>query len=215
MIIVHHLLHSRSTRILWLLEEMGVPYDMVTYPRDPKTMRAGPELRRIHPLGKAPVIEDDGRVIGESGAILEYLIETYGDGRFAPAPGSADRAAYLEWMHFAESSAMLGVIFRMIAGRGALPPAATAYADESIALAMAAIEQALQTRDFLVGGDLTGADIQVQYVTETAAALGLIGDRPAIRAWHDRLTARPAYLRALEKGGPVMLPVLRPPNQEG
>lgn len=216
MITVHHLRYSRSSRILWLLEEMGTSYEIVTYDRDPKTMRAPHSIRAVHPLGKAPTVVVDGRAIAESGAIIEYLVETYGDGRLAPAPGSPDRAAYLEWMHFAEGSAMLGIIFRMISGRGGAASAATAYADESIELAMSAIEQTLAKRPYLVGDSFTAADIQVQYVVETAIAMGLLGDRPATAAWNDRLMAREGYRRSIEKGGPVMLPVYdRKPRAEG
>ncbi|MDO7842107.1 glutathione S-transferase family protein [Sphingomonas immobilis] len=205
MITVHHLTYSRSTRILWLLEEMGEPYEMVTWHRDAK-MRAPHEMRKVHPLGKGPTIEDGERVIAESGAIIEYLVATYGKGRFGPAAGDADWPAYLEWLHFGESSAMLGIIMRMLGGRDGLPKHARAYADESIDLAMSSLETALERRDFLVGNALTGADVQIQYVIETAIALGLLGERPVLIAYNDRLTARPAYVRAIEKGGPTMLP---------
>ncbi|MET0369864.1 MAG: glutathione S-transferase family protein [Sphingobium sp.] len=206
MITVHHLTYSRSNRILWLLEEMGETYEIVTWHRDPKTFRAPHAMRSVHPLGKAPTIVDDGRVVAESGAIIEYLVATYGRGRFGPAQGDADWTAYLEWLHFGESSAMLGIIMRMIGGQDGLPGRAAAYADESIDLALSSIAHALEGRDFLVGDTLTGADVQIQYVVETAIALGLLGDRPVLTAYHERLIRRPAYVRAIEKGGPVMLP---------
>lgn len=206
MITVHHLTFSRSTRILWLLEEMGEPYNLVTWHRDAKTMRAPQAMRNVHPLGKAPTIVDGERVIAESGAIIEYLVATYGAGRFGPAPGEPDWPVYLEWLHFAESSAMLGIIMRMMGGRDGLPRHAAAYADESIDLALSAIEHALENRDYLVGNALTGADVQIQYVVESAIHFGLLGERPALTAYNDRLMSRPAYLRAVEKGGPAMLP---------
>ncbi|MET0375558.1 MAG: glutathione S-transferase family protein [Rhizorhabdus sp.] len=206
MIIVHHLTHSRSNRILWLLEEMGQPYEMVTWHRDPATFRAPQAMRDIHPLGKAPTIVDDGHVIAESGAIIEYLVATYGKGRFGPVQGHPDWSRYLEWLHFGESSAMLGIIMRMTGGREGLPRYAAAYADQSIDLALSSIETALAGREFLVGDTLTGADVQIQYVVETAIALNVLGDRPVLAAYNAHLTRRPAYVRAVEKGGPVMLP---------
>lgn len=206
MITVHHLTYSRSNRILWLLEEIGIPYEMVTYHRDPRTMRAPPELLAIHPLGKAPVIEDDGRVIAESGAIIEYLAQTYGDGRFGPSAGDPDWVSYLEWLHFAEGSAIMGVLMQMMGGRDGLPKHVAAYAEQSVDRAMSALERALEGREFLVGDALTGADIQIQYVLEMGFALGVLGERPILAAYNARLTARPAYQRAIEKGGPVPLP---------
>lgn len=206
MIIVHHLTHSRSTRILWLLEEMGEPYEIITYHRDPRTMRAPPEMRAVHPLGKAPAITDGDQVIAESGAIIEYLVAIYGKGHFGPAVGDRDWPTYLEWLHFGESSAMLGIIMRMLEGRDGLPKYAKLYADESIDLAFSLLEKSLEGREFLVGNTLSGADVQIQYVIETAISLDLLGDRPGLIAYNDRLTSRPAYRRAIEKGGPVALP---------
>ena len=204
MIVVHHLRYSRSTRILWLLEELGLPYEVVAYDRNPATFRRPPELAAIHPLGKAPVIVDDGQLIAESGAIIEYLIERYGEGRLAPAPGHPDRAAYLEWLHFAEGTAMLGFIMGLF-GAG-LPEMAAAYAGESRGLALTALDTVLGDRDFLVGDALTGADINNYYVVAIAEARGMLEDYRRLKAYRARLVARPGLQRALEVGGPVTPP---------
>ncbi len=202
MIRVHHLRYSRSTRVIWLLEELGEPYELVSYDRDARTMRAPPELRDVHSLGKAPVIEDGGRTIAESGAIIEYLIATYGRGRLGPAPGHSNWPAYIEWLHFGEGTAMLGLIIGLFADGGRIQ----IYGEESRELALSRIENVVKEQDYLVGGDLTGADIQIFYVLDFAIAFDKLGDRPALTAYHKRLTERPAFRRAIEKGGPVMLP---------
>lgn len=204
MITVHHLRFSRSTRILWLLEELGVPYEMVAYDRDPATFRRPPALGAVHPLGKAPVIDDDGVLIAESGAIIEFVIEKYGAGRLAPLPGTADRAAYLEWLHFAEGTAMLGFIMGLFAQGGS--ERGNAYAAESRSLALAALDGALGEREFLVGDTLTGADINNYYVVAIADARGMLEGHPRLKAYHARLAGRPALQRALELGGPVTPP---------
>lgn len=204
MIVCHHLRYSRSTRVLWLLEELGLPYERVDYDRDPRTFRRPPELAAVHPLGKAPVIADDGILIAESGAIIEYLIERYGKGRLAPAPGHPDRAAYLEWLHFAEGTAMLGFIMGLF-GAG-MPERAAAYASESRSLALVALDQALGDREYLVGDTLTGADINNYYVVAIAQARAMLADFPRLAAYHARLVARPALQKALEVGGPVTPP---------
>lgn len=208
MITVHHLEHSRSTRILWLLEELEQPYEMVRYARD-QTMRAPASMKAVHPLGRAPVIEDDGRVIAESGAVIEYLVATYGAGRLGPVQGTAGWPAYIEWLHFGEGTAMTGIMLKLIGGSG-LPDRAKAYAEESLSGAMALIESALDGHDFLVGDTLTGADIQIQYVIDFAINMGLLAARPVLQAYQARLTVREAYRRAIDKGGPVALPRRRP-----
>ncbi len=208
MIEIHHLRHSRSTRIIWLLEEIGTPYRLVSYDRDPLTGRAPPAMRQVHPLGKAPTVIDGDRVIAESGAIIEYLEATYGGGRFGPTAGEATWPAYLEWLHFGESAGMLGVMLRLLGGRDGLPAQVGAYADESVALALDLVERALDGHDFLVGDRLTGADVQMQFTIELALTIGYGADQPAIVAYKDRMTARPAYVRAIAQGGPTMLPRL-------
>lgn len=203
MIKVHHLQYSRSTRILWLLEELGLPYEMAFYERDPKTMRRPDALKAIHPLGKAPVIEEDGIVIAESGAIVEYIIQRHGGGRLAPAVADPLWPRYIEWMHFAEGSAMLGPIVTMTSrGEGIGAP----YGKESTELALGFIDAGLDGQQFLVGDELTGADIQIFYVLDFARSMNLLGERRNIPAYLERLEARPALRRAIEKGGPVSLP---------
>jgi glutathione S-transferase len=207
MLTVHHLRYSRSTRILWLLEEIGQPYELVCYDRDPKTWRSPPDLKTIHPLGKAPVIEDDGLVIAESGAIIDYLIARYAGGKLGPAPGDRLWPAVNEWLHYGESGGMFGLIATMVGGRQGLPPRGKAFAMEEIDHTFTMMAAALEGSGFLVGDTLSGADIQMQYVVETARSMGLLGDRPAISAYNERMTARPAHRRAIEKGGPIPLPV--------
>jgi len=204
MLKVHHLNNSRSQRILWLLEELGTPYEIVKYQRMAPLPMAPPELKQVHPLGKSPVITDGARTIAESGAIVEYVIDTYGNGRLKPARGTDDYLKYIEWMHYAEGSAMLPLLLALYAGflgDGAAP--LQPYIADQIANHLSYMENALQGRDFFVGKDLTGADIQLLFVLEAA------GDRlapyPALSAYRDRMHARPAYKRGIEKGGPYQL----------
>lgn len=193
MITVHHLNNSRSQRILWLLEELGLDYEIAPYQRDAVTRLAPPELKAVHPLGKSPVVEAEGLRLAESGAIVEYLIERHGQGRLGPPPGAPGRADYLHWLHFAEGSAMLPLLLLLYVGRlgeaGApLHPRIFGEIDNHLAY----VDAALAGRDYLVGEALTGADIQMSFVLEAAAATG-------------RLAGRPAYRRALERGGPYEL----------
>lgn len=201
MITVHHLNNSRSQRILWLLEEMETPYEIVKYQRLPPPMPlAPPELKTVHPLGKAPVIMDGETVIAESGAIVEYLIETYGKGRFRPAPGSADYWAYVEWMHYAEGSAMLPLLLLLYTSRlGEAAAPLRPRIDSELENHFSYMEMRLTGRDFFVGGDLSGADIQLLFVLEAAGAL--LDVYPMLKAYRARMQARPAYQRAIEKGG--------------
>jgi glutathione S-transferase len=202
MIKVHHLNNSRSQRILWLLEEIGTPYEIVYYQRDATTNLAPPELKAIHPLGKSPVIEDDGLKIAESGAIVDYLIRTYGDGRFAPPDVGADHEAYLEWLHYAEGSAMLPLMLQLYVMRlGEAAAPLKDRIDSEIDNHLGYIEWALKDRNYIGGEDLTGADVQLSFVGEVARAFGRLAAFPALSAWVDRLHARPAFKRALEKGG--------------
>lgn len=205
MITVHHLDYSRSTRILWLLEELGEDYTLNTYHRDPKTFRAPPELKQAHPLGKAPAIEIDGKPIAESGAILEYLAAKLGGGRLARNEDHADWAEYLEWMHFGEGTAMMGVIITMLSG-GESGGRAAAYGREIATGAMQQIEKSLTGRDYLLASGFSAADIQNAYVAASAQRFGFTQDCPNIAAWLDRVTARDGFRAAIDKGGPWMLP---------
>jgi glutathione S-transferase len=203
MLTVHHLNNSRSQRILWLLEELGLPYEIKFYSRDPVTNLAPPELKAIHPLGKSPVLADGDTIVAESAAIIDYIIRHHGSGRFAPATDSADYDRYVQWLHFAEGSAMLPLMLRLYTGR--LGEAAAPLApriDSEIANHLSYIEGSLTGHDWLVGNDLTAADIQLSFVGEIAGVFGLRAKYPSMEGWVKRFQARPAYQRALEKGGP-------------
>ncbi len=204
MIVVHHLNDSRSQRVLWLLEELGAPYEIRHYARDAKTRLAPPELLAVHPLGKSPVIEDGAQKVLESGAIVDYLIRHHGGGRLQPAAGTADFEAYQQWLHYAEGSAMLPLMLKLYVSRlgEAGAPLAPRISSE-LANHLGFVDRALQGRDWLVGDQLTGADIQMSFVGE--AARELRASYPAIDAWVRRLQARPAYQRALQRGGPYAL----------
>jgi glutathione S-transferase len=201
-ITVHHLDDSRSQRILWLLEELGVPYEIKQHKRDPKTRLAPPALKDVHPLGKSPVIEDDGRVVAESGAIIEYILRRYGQGRLQPSASSASYDAYVHWMHYAEGSAMPSLVVRINVARvGDAAAAALPRLDAEIALQLAYIDGALSGHDYILGNDFTAADIQLSFVGELAAARFGIEQYPNIKAWVQRFQARPAYRAALARGG--------------
>jgi len=206
-VIVHHLNNSRSQRILWLLEEMGTPYEVKRYERDRATMLAPPELRAVHPLGKSPVIEDGGRVLAESGAIVEYLAATYGQGRFTPEPGTDAALKVNYWMHFAEGSAMMPLLLTLYLGRlGDAAGPLLARIKTQIAGMLAYIEAELGAGPFLVGDTLTIADIQMSFPLEAATARGgLDASYPGLTTYLARLHARPAYARAPEQGGPYEL----------
>ena len=220
MIVVHHLENSRSQRILWLLEELGEPYEIKLYKRDPKTMRAPSELRAIHPLGKSPVVTDGDRTVAESGAIVEYLVVTYGNGRFEPPAGSADRLRYRYFLHFAEGSMMPPLLMKLVfsrlpAGAPALVrPVARAIADKALKTfvqpqldqILKFLEGELANRDWFAGDAMSAADIQMSFPLEGAAARGgLDGRYPRLKDFLARIHARPAYQRALERGGPYAL----------
>ncbi|CAN5240139.1 glutathione S-transferase [soil metagenome] len=205
MLTVHHLNESRSQRILWLLEELSVPYDIKFYQRDPQTRLAPPELKAVHPLGKSPVITDNGETIIESGAIVDYIIRKYGNGRLQPAPNSPEYTPYVEWLHYAEGSAMLPLLLKLYTGRlgeGGAP--LQPRIDSEIANHLGYIDNALAGREYLLG-DLTGADIQLSFVGEIAGAFGQRANHPNMDAWVKRFQARPAYKAALERGGPYPL----------
>ena len=216
MLTVHHLNNSRSQRVLWLLEELGTPYEIIRYNRQPN-MLAPPELRAIHPLGKSPVITDNGNTIAESGAIVEYLVKTYGNGRLIPPDNTPERLRFTYWLHYAEGSAMppllLKLIFLMLPKRAPLlmRPVVNAIAakalntlvDPQLKQHMAFWEGELSKSEWFAGSEFTAADIQMSFPLEAASArAGLEQGHPKAMAWLATIHARPAYQRALEKGGP-------------
>jgi glutathione S-transferase len=206
MLKVHHLNNSRSQRILWLLEELDAPYEIVHYKRMSPVPLAPPELKAIHPLGKSPVITDGKHTIAESGAIVEYILDTYGKGRLRPDPKSDDHVKYIEWMHYAEGSAMLPMMMHLYLGYlgdGAAP--LRPRVDSEVANHLTYMSNALKGREFLVGGGLTGADVQVTFVLEAANSSGLLKDYPVLQKYIEHMQARPAYKRGVEKGGPYDL----------
>lgn len=205
MITLHHLNDSRSQRILWLLEEIGKPYEVVRYQRDPVTNLAPPELKAVHPLGKSPVITDAGEVIAESGLIVDYLIRRHGDGRFAPAMDfqSRDFIAYQHWLHFAEGSAMLPLLLKLYVGRlGDAGKPLWPRIESELHNHFAYINAALQGREYFVGDSLTGADVQMSFVFEAGSSRGPFEQYPNMVAFKERMQLRPAYQRALKVGGP-------------
>jgi glutathione S-transferase len=202
MLVLHHLNDSRSQRVLWLLEELGAPYEMKRYQRDARTRLAPPELEAVHPLGKSPVITDGGVRIAESGAIVDYIIRRYGEGRLMPLPGSPDFEPYNEWLHYAEGSAMLPLMLNLYVSR--LKEAGAPLhprIDSEMANHLGYVDRALKGRAFLVGDALTGADIQMSFVAEMAKVFDKLGPYPDLAAWLGRMHARPAFQRSLEKGG--------------
>jgi glutathione S-transferase len=202
MLVVHHLNDSRSQRILWLLEELGVPYEIKPYQRDATTRLAPPELKQVHPLGKSPMITDGGKTIIESGAIIDYIIRRYGKGRMQPAPETAAYDEYVQWMHYAEGSAMLPLMLNLYASRlGDAAAPLMPRVEGEIANHLAYIDGALKGRQFIVGDTLSGADIQMSFVGEVAGAFGKRAQYPNLDAWTKRLHERPAYKKAIEKGG--------------
>ena len=202
MIVVHHLNDSRSQRILWLLEELGTPYRIEPYQRDAATRLAPPELKAVHPLGKSPVITDGERVVHESGAIIDYVIRRHGGGRLAPALGSDAYETYLQWLHYAEGSAMLPLLLFMYVSRlGEAGQALHPRIEGEIANHMGYVNEELSGRDWLMGGELSAADIQMSFVGEVLGAFGRLDAYPNIKGWVKRFQARPAYRTALEKGG--------------
>ena len=215
MLAVHHLENSRSQRVLWLLEELGVPYELVKYQRDPATQLAPAELAKIHPLGKSPVVTDGDTTIAESAAILEYLVETYGQGRFVPPAGSAAHRRYRYFMHYAEGSLMPLLLMKLIAGRirGAKVPffirpvtrkiagqLGEAYVDPNLARHVAFLDGELATSPWFGGNELSAADVQMSFPMEALAARHP-GVPPRITEWVAKVRARPAFQRAIDKGG--------------
>jgi len=205
MIIVHHLETSRSHRIVWLLEELGFPYELREYKRDPKTVWAGPDLKAVHPLGKSPVVEADGRKMAESGAILEYLVEAKGGGSLGVAPGHPRRFDYLYWLHYSEGSAMTAILVSLYVGRcGEVPEQLKDRVSTQISNQIEWMEQSLSGQDFFAG-NFSAADIQMSYPVEFLASRpGAVDTVPRLKQWLERIRERPAYQRALAAGGPVM-----------
>jgi glutathione S-transferase len=217
MIVVHHLNNSRSQRILWLLEELGLEYEIKKYQRDPKTMLAPPELRAIHPLGKSPVITDGGATVAESGAIIEYLLERYGNGRFIPAAGTPDKLRYTYFLHYAEGSAMTPLLMKLVFDRVETSPmpffarpvaraiaqkVKSSYVVPQIVQHLNYLEAELGKSSWFAGAEFTAADIQLSFVLEAAASRGgLREEYPKLVAFLASIHARPAYQRALERGG--------------
>jgi glutathione S-transferase len=222
MITVHHLNNSRSQRVLWLLEELELPYDIVHYQRDPKTMLAPPTLRAVHPLGRSPVVTtDDGLTLAESGAVVETLIERHGNGRLAPAAGTTEALRYRYWLHYAEGSAMPPLLLKLMFDqieKAKMPffakPIAKAIAGKAKAAFIMPninthldfMEGELGKSKWFAGNAFSGADIQMSFPVEAALARGgLDASRPRLTAYLERIHARPAYMRALERGGPYGL----------
>ena len=220
MITVHHLNNSRSQRVLWLLEELGLPYEIKHYQRDAKTSLAPPELRAVHPLGKSPVITDGGLTVAESGAIIEYLVDKYGQGRLKPT-GEQDLLNYRYYLHFAEGSAMPPLLMKLVFNkikRSPMPfcvkPIARGIADKvlgsfvqpNIDAQLKFLESELAARPWFAGAEFSAADVQMSFPLEAAAARGGAMDAyPKIKAFLARIHARPAYQKALERGGPYDL----------
>ena len=202
MIEVHHLNESRSRRITWMLEELGLPYEVISYQRDAKTRLAPPELMQVHPLGKAPVLRDNGEVLIESGAIIEYLIRQYGDGRFAPAMGTPDYNRYIQFLHYAEGSAMLPLMLKLYVGRlgeGGAPLQPRIQSE--LANHLGYLNAELTDRDYFVGDELSGADVQISFVAQMAVKFAGRDTYPNLTRFVDMIEARPAYQRAIGKSG--------------
>lgn len=203
MIIVHHLNNSRSQRILWLLEELGTPYEIKHYSRDAVTNLAPPELKAVHPLGKSPVVEENGKIIFESGAITDWIIRKHGGGRLMPKPGTDAHEDYLMWLHFAEGSAMTPFLLALYTSR--LGEAAAPLApriQEQIGAHVAYVSQCLGSNDWLVENQLSGADIMMSFIAEIASAQGLGAHFPNMLAYAKRIQARPAWQAAAAKTEP-------------
>lgn len=221
MVAVHHLNNSRSQRVLWLLEELGLDYNVIRYQRDAETMLAPPSLRKVHPLGKSPVVVDGENTLAESGAILEYLVERYDTAHdFAPSPATAERLRYRYWMHYAEGSAMPPLLMSLVFSRlkqAPMPffvkPVAKGIADKmmkvfvgpQVKLHVDYMESELGKSRWFAGDEFSAADIQMSFPVEAASARHGLEDKPNLRGFLQRIHARPAYQRALEQGGPFDL----------
>ena len=204
MIEVHHLNNSRSQRVLWLLEELGVEYTVVRYERDPKTMFAPAELKKIHPLGRSPVVRDGDFVLAESGAIVEYLAERYGGGRFVPQRGTREYEMCRYWLHYAEGSLMMQLLVKLYLDRiGEPAKAQLERINGAVRMHLAYVEESLGASQFLTGAAFTVADVQMSFPLEVSVVQGMLGDaHPRLSSLLKRLHERPAYRAALAKGGP-------------
>lgn len=217
MIFVHHLNNSRSQRVLWLLEELGLDYEVKRYERDPKTMLAPESLRKVHPLGKSPVISDGKLTVAESGAIIEYLVERYGKGRLIPAAGTPERLRYTYWLHFAEGSAMPPLLMKLVFDRIEKSPmpffvkpiakaisakVKSSFIEPNITRQLDYMEAELGKQAWFAGEEFSAADIQMSFPLEAAASRSGLGkSRPKLMQFLERIHQRPAYQRALERGG--------------
>lgn len=218
MIVVHHLNNSRSQRVLWLLEELGLPYQVKRYARNPQTLLAPPELRQVHPLGKSPVITDGEVTVAESGAIIEYLVDVHGAGRLRPAAGTPEQRRCTYWLHFAEGSLMPPLLLKLVfdrvrsapmpffakpVARGLADKVSKAFITPNLTRLLAFMEEELANGPWFAGAEFTMADVQMSYPVEAAAArAGLGAAHPRLQDWLARIHARPAYQRALQAGGP-------------
>lgn len=221
MLTVHHLENSRSQRLLWLLEELETPYQIQRYARDARTLQAPPALKAVHPLGKSPVVTDDGLTLAESGAIIEYVLERYGNGRLAPARGSPARVRLTYWLHYAEGSLMPLLVMKLVFAqvekarapffvkpliKAIVRNVNRAYLDRELRLHLDYLEAELTQAAWFAGEEFTAADIQMSFPVEAAFARAASGsDYPRLRAWLERIQARPAWRRALDKGGPYQV----------
>jgi glutathione S-transferase len=218
-IVLHHLNNSRSQRVLWLLEELGVEYEVRRYERDKTTMLAPPELRAVHPLGKAPIVTDGDLTLVESGAILEYLVSRYGEGRFIPAAGTPERLRYTFWLHYAEGSVMPPLLLAFVAlrieaapmpffvrpvAKGIVAKLREGFIAPQLKTHLGYIENEIGKTPWFAGQELTAADIQMSFPLEAARSrAGITPEKePHIHDWLKRIHARPAYKQALAKGGP-------------
>lgn len=197
MITLHHLNKSRSKRIIWLLEELGIDYSIKAYQRDSQTQLAPAELRAIHPLGKSPVIDEDGFVLAESGAITEYLIDQYAGDKLAPSRGTQDYALYLQWMHFAESSAMLPLLLKIFLAKDGSPTQfLDKYSQIELEKVVGYLNQELQDKTYLVANKLTGADIMMSFIPEVLSQLGQLDNYPNLKRYYVNLAALPLFQKA-------------------
>lgn len=206
MLTVHHLNDSRAQKTIWLLEELGLAYDLVPYRRHPETMIAPAALKALHPVGKSPMIEDDGRIVIESGAITEHIIERHGDGRLAPEPGTDAHARYRQWLYYAVSSGMNPIMIKVYARAIGLDGSPIDQAaDADLTQALSYIDGALDDGPFLLGADFSAADNQTSFIPEIAQTLMRIDAYRNIVAWLERLHVRPAFRRSIERGGDYRL----------
>lgn len=217
MLTVHHLNNSRSQRVLWLLEELELPYEVLRYERDTASMRAPASLRAVHALGKSPVLTDGEVTVAETGAIVEYVLDTHGAGRLRPARGTAAGRDFTYWLHFAEGSAMTPLLFKLVFGRiletpmpffvkpvarGIVGKVMSTFVEPGLQLHLDFMEQSLAGREWFCGEEFTGADVMLSFPLEAAAMRGGLGARPNLQRFVAAVQARTAYRRALERGGP-------------